>query len=165
MAEAAIAFGSNLGDRQRHIALAIDHLTRDDRVEIIGLSHFHETEPWGDPDQDRYINACALVATDFTPQELLARCLEVEESLGRVRDPANRYGPRTIDLDIIFYDDVKLDEPDLVLPHPRLFERAFVLVPLIEVTGERIIAGRSLDQALSGLDASGVRRFETLEPL
>jgi 2-amino-4-hydroxy-6-hydroxymethyldihydropteridine diphosphokinase len=160
MAEAAIAFGSNIGDRAQHIARAIDHLTRDDEIELVGLSHLYETEPWGDASQGRYINACALVETDLGPHDLLARCLAVEESLGRVRDPANRYGPRTIDLDLIYYEDIEIHDERLTLPHPHLFERGFVLIPLAEVVGERFIGVRSVAEAARLADASGIKRYQ-----
>ncbi|GGE36804.1 2-amino-4-hydroxy-6-hydroxymethyldihydropteridine diphosphokinase [Agaricicola taiwanensis] len=160
MPEAAIAFGSNLGDRRGTLIKALALLEADDAIRVLHISPFYETEPWGDPDQERYINGCILVETELSPSSLLQRCLKVETSLGRVRDPARRYGARTIDLDIVFYDDLRVDQPDLVLPHPRLFERAFVLVPLMDVAGDREIAGRRLSEALEQLDLSGVQLWE-----
>lgn len=158
MAEAAIALGSNLGDRQSLIAEALARLGADGRVHIEKVSSLYETEPWGDLTQAHYINACALVQTSLSPRELLTLCLSVENSLGRIRDPAHRYAARTIDLDVIFHGDTKMEDENIVLPHPRLFERAFVLVPLIEAAGDRVIDGRRLSEALTPLDTSGVQR-------
>jgi 2-amino-4-hydroxy-6-hydroxymethyldihydropteridine diphosphokinase len=159
MSEAIIAFGSNLGDRENLIASAMIRLGGDGDVDVVATSQLYETAPWGDVNQGPYLNACALVETDLDPHALLARCLEVEAGLGRVRDPANRYGPRTIDLDIVLYDDLEIEDEQLTVPHPRLFERAFVLVPLLEIIDDATVSGRSLRQALDGLDSSGVRRL------
>lgn len=157
--EAAIALGSNLGDRQSFIEQALERLSADGQVRVITVSGLYETEPWGDVTQARYINACALLQTSLSPHDLLRRCLSVEAELGRVRDPAHRYGARTIDLDVIFHGDTKVEDKDLILPHPRLFERAFVLVPLLDAVGDRIMDGRRLSEALALLDTSGVRQI------
>lgn len=159
MTTAAIGLGSNLGDRAGMICAALTRLRESGDMRVTAVSSLYETEPWGDPDQDRYINACALLETALAPQDLLQRLIAVETSLGRVRDPARRYGPRSIDLDILFYGDLLLDLPGLTLPHPRLFERAFVLLPLSEIAAEHVIAGRRIADAAREMDASGIVRL------
>ena len=105
------------------------------------------------------MNLAIAVETTLGPRELLARAQEVELRLGRDRTHEKRNGPRTADIDIIAYDDVTMDEPNLTLPHPRLFERAFVLVPLAEIAGERVIAGRRVAEATKAVDAGGIHRM------
>jgi 2-amino-4-hydroxy-6-hydroxymethyldihydropteridine diphosphokinase len=126
---AYVALGANLGDREESIRRA---------VELLGatrVSTVIETEPWGYADQPRFLNAVAELETDESPRELLDRLLEIERDLGRTRE-GPRYGPRTIDLDLLVYGDEERDEPGLVVPHPRLHERAFVLEPLAELAPE-----------------------------
>ena len=110
-------------------------------------------------DQPPFINRCVIVATTLLPQALLDRAQEVEHALGRDRSREQHWGPRTADIDILAYDDVVLATPALTLPHPRLFERAFVLVPLAEIAGDRIIAGTRVRDALAGLDTAGIERL------
>jgi 2-amino-4-hydroxy-6-hydroxymethyldihydropteridine diphosphokinase len=105
------------------------------------------------------VNLAIAVETTRGPRDLLARAQEVELRLGRDRTHEKRNGPRTADIDIIAYDDVTMDEPNLTLPHPRLFERAFVLVPLAEIAGERVIAGRRVAEAAKAVDAGGIHRM------
>ena len=102
------------------------------------------------------------VDTTLSPRDLLARAQEVELKLGRDRAHEKRWGPRTADIDIIAYDDLTLDDPGLILPHPRLFERAFVLLPLAEIAGDRVIAGRKVREALAQVDANGIERLPPL---
>ncbi len=119
----------------------------------MAASPIYETEPWGDPDQGRYRNQVAALALgpDWSPRRLLRALLAIETALGRVRD-ARRFGPRTLDLDILLYGRERLEEPDLVVPHPRLRERAFVLVPLADIAPDLDIPdaeGGSVRQALA----------------
>ena len=141
MAEAAIGLGSNLGDKAGNIGRAVQLLAAAPGIELRAKSRLYRTEPWGDSAQDWFLNACILIGTHRQPAEILAECLQVEESLGRIRDRSRRYGPRTIDLDLLFYDDLVVDKAGLTLPHPRLFERAFVLVPLAEIAPEAQVPG------------------------
>ncbi len=127
---AYIAFGSNLGDREAHIRAAAEKLAAAAGVELAAMSSLYETEPVGPP-QPAYLNAAAAVDTSLSPRALLALCQRIENELGRVR--TIRWGPRTIDLDILLYDDEIVDEPDLRIPHPLLHERLFVLDPLVEI--------------------------------
>ncbi len=133
MAEALIALGGNVGDARATLQKAIDLFCDGKDVRLLARSHDYRTPPWGDENQAPFINLCIAVETGLTPQALLDRAQQIERALGRVRAKDRRWGPRTADLDILAYDDVTLDEPDLILPHPRLFERAFVLVPLAEI--------------------------------
>jgi 2-amino-4-hydroxy-6-hydroxymethyldihydropteridine diphosphokinase len=127
-----IALGSNLGDRAGHIGAALRELAELGDVRVVSCSALHDTEPvGGPPDQPRFLNAVAELATDLTPRELLARLHEIEQRHGRVREV--RDGPRTLDLDILLFRGQVIAEPDLRVPHPRMWQRAFVLQPLAEV--------------------------------
>jgi 2-amino-4-hydroxy-6-hydroxymethyldihydropteridine diphosphokinase len=130
MARAALSLGSNLGDKRANIAAALAALDRGG-ANLVRRSADYRTEPWGPIAQDWFVNACALVETGLSPHDLLALCLSVEKALGRTREV--RWGPRTIDIDILTYEAVELESPELTLPHPRMLERAFVLMPLLEI--------------------------------
>ncbi len=133
-APAAVAFGSNLGDRARHVDDALARLRATPGVAVRATSSVRETEPVGGPPQGRFLNGVALLDTTLAPEELLAALLAIERAGGRVRDgAATRDAPRTIDLDLVFHGDAVRDTRELVLPHPRAHERAFVLEPLCEV--------------------------------
>ena len=160
MAEALIALGGNIGDARATLQKAIELFCDDRDVRLLARSHDYRTLPWGDEDQAPFINLCIAVETDLTPQALLARAQQVERVLGRVRAHDRRWGPRTADLDILAYDDVAIDEPDLTLPHPYLFERAFVLVPLAEIAPDRLIAGIRVRDALARVDTASIKRLE-----
>jgi 2-amino-4-hydroxy-6-hydroxymethyldihydropteridine diphosphokinase len=135
---AYIGLGGNLGDRRSYLERALDLLARDPDVRIAAVSSFHDTEPVGYVEQPRFLNGVAALETELGPRELLERMLAVERALGRERT-GPRYGPRTIDLDLLVYGDVEIDEPDLVVPHPRLAERSFVLEPLAEVAPDLVL--------------------------
>jgi 2-amino-4-hydroxy-6-hydroxymethyldihydropteridine diphosphokinase len=130
---AYIGLGSNLGDREKNLRAALERLAELGRVRTSSL---RETDPVGVTDQPRFLNAVAELETDLSPQELLARLLEIEHELGRDRARERRWGPRTIDLDLLLYGDEALDEPGLTVPHPRLAERRFALEPLHELAPE-----------------------------
>lgn len=153
--DATIGLGSNIGDRVDNIEDAIARLTEDGAVKLVARSRLYRTAPWGVTDQDWFLNACITVRTDVSARDLLARCQAVENGMARVR--TQRWGPRNIDVDILTFRDQKIDEPDLVVPHPRIAERAFVLVPLKDVAPDVTIAGASIDGMLAKLDASDVR--------
>lgn len=134
---ACIGFGSNLGDRSATIRAAADELRAAPGVQSVRRSSMHETDPvGGPPGQPAYLNAAAVVETTLSPRELLDRLLEIERQLGRQR--RERWGPRTIDLDLLLYDDRVIDEPGLTVPHPRMHERRFVLEPLVEIAPDMI---------------------------
>ena len=159
MTEALIALGGNVGDSrailERAVAILCDGVT----VKLTARSSDYRTPPWGFKYQPPFINLCIAVETTLSPRELLARAQAVELQLGRDRAHEKRWGPRTADIDIIAYDDLALDELGLILPHPRLFERAFVLLPLAEIAPGRTIAGRNIGAALAQLDTSGIERL------
>jgi 2-amino-4-hydroxy-6-hydroxymethyldihydropteridine diphosphokinase len=159
MPEALIAFGGNMGD----VRAILDHAVRrfcDGRaVRLVARSADYRTPPWGIEDQPAFVNLCLVVATELSPRELLARAHAVEREFGRERARERRWGPRPLDIDILAYDDLEIDEPGLTLPHPRLFERAFVLVPLAEIAGERTVAGTRIAEALARLDVRGIERL------
>lgn len=129
---AFVGVGSNLGERASTIAAAIELLGAHPRIRVARSSALIETEPVGPP-QPRYLNGAVELETTLAPAELLGELLRIERILGRVRDPAERMGPRTIDLDLLLYGDSVLEEPGLSVPHPRMHERAFVLRPLAEI--------------------------------
>ncbi len=151
---ACLAFGSNLGDRERHIRQALAALAAGPAVTVLRVSRLYETPPWGPVAQGPYLNACAAVSTTLSPRALLDLCLAVERAGGRER--LVRWGPRTLDIDVLTYGDVKLAEPDLVIPHPRMMERAFVLVPLIDVAPDLVVNGEPVAAALARLDRSEI---------
>jgi len=159
MAEALLALGGNLGDVRETLARAIALLCEGGDVRLLARSSDYATPPWGVEDQPPFVNLCIAVDTTLTPHALLARAQAVERAFGRDRASERRWGPRTLDIDILAYDDLMLNEPDLMLPHPRLGERAFVLVPLAEIAPERVIAGVRVRDALSRLDPAGIKKL------
>lgn len=147
MNKAHVAIGSNLGRRRETIAAALD-LLADEGIEVVAVSSIRETDPIGYEDQPRFLNGVVVVETRLSPRELLERLLEIERRLGRVRAAIPRFGPRTIDLDLLLYGDAVVDEPGLTVPHPRLTERRFVLEPLVELDPTLEIPGHGPVQAL-----------------
>jgi 2-amino-4-hydroxy-6-hydroxymethyldihydropteridine diphosphokinase len=122
----------------------------------------YATPPWGDEDQAPFINACIEIDTALDPHALLFTLHKIESRFGRDRASERRWGPRPLDLDLIAYDDVSMQTPELTLPHPRAFERAFVLFPLAEIAPDRVIAGRSVTAALAQLSTQGIERLADL---
>ncbi len=160
MTEALLALGGNVGDSRAILDRAIDMLCDGKEIKLTARSSDYRTPPWGFKYQPPFVNLCIAVETTLSPRDLLARAQAVELRLGRDRAHEKRNGPRTADIDIIAYDDVTLDTPNLTLPHPRLFQRAFVLVPLSEIAPSRLIAGRKIGEALAGLDAAGIEKLK-----
>ena len=154
---AALAFGSNLGDSAGMIGRAIDALDEMVDVSVTARSSLYATPPWGVEDQPDFVNACALVETDLAPLDLLSACKDLEVALGRV--PGERWGPRLIDIDVLWMDSVSLESEHLTLPHPRMTERAFVLVPLAEIAPELVVGGRSVVDWCADLKSPGIRRI------
>lgn len=159
MTQALIAFGGNVGDARATIAGAIATFCDGRDVKLLKRSSDYQTPPWGVEDQPPFINACILIETDLPPRELLARGQMVERLYGRDRARETRWGPRTLDIDLIDYGGTAIDEPDLTLPHPRVLERAFVLVPLAEIVPEWRIGGMVIREALARLDTAGIHRI------
>ncbi|MGB6538238.1 MAG: 2-amino-4-hydroxy-6-hydroxymethyldihydropteridine diphosphokinase [Xanthobacteraceae bacterium] len=161
MAEAFLALGGNVGDVRATFGRAIALLCDDAAVQLIARSSDYRTPPWGVTDQPAFVNAVIGIATTLPPHQLLQRVLDCERALGRDRAQERRWGPRPIDIDILAYDQVELHDAELTLPHPRLFERAFVLVPLAEIAPSRLITGVRVSDALARLDGSGIGKLAT----
>ena len=152
---AYVGLGANLGARDDTIRQAVDLLGAHPGVDLVAVSTLRETEPWGPVEQPPFLNGAAAVETRLGPRALLDVLLEVERRLGRVRE--ERWGPRTIDLDLLLYGDAVVDEPGLTVPHPRLRERAFALEPLLELDPDLFVPGQgpaaALLASLEGRDA------------
>jgi len=159
MAEAFVALGGNVGDVRSTFRRAIALLCDGTAVRLTARSSDYRTPPWGVTDQPPFVNAVIGMTTSLSPHELLARAEQCERALGRDRTHERRWGPRSIDIDLLAYDDLVLNDPHLILPHPRLFERAFVLVPLAEIAPERVIAGVGVRDALERVDTSGIEKL------
>lgn len=159
MVEALLALGGNVGNSRAILERAIDLLCDSKDIRLLARSSDYRTPPWGFKYQPHFVNLAIAVETSLGPRELLERAQAVELQLGRDRAHEKRNGPRTADIDILTYDELTMDEPNLTLPHPRLFERAFVLLPLAEIAGDRVIAGRRVDTAAKAIDASGIHRL------
>jgi 2-amino-4-hydroxy-6-hydroxymethyldihydropteridine diphosphokinase len=157
MARIYIALGSNLGDRQALLQSAADMLAPD--VRVLHSSPIYETAPWGYADQGAFLNQVVEAETELTPRQLLVLLKAIEMRLGR--KPRMRNGPREIDLDILLYGDEIVNEPNLIVPHPGLHERAFILTPLANLAPSLTLPGRgqTVAELLSRLDASGVKRY------
>ena len=139
MARVFLSLGSNLGDRLSNIQQAVSSLAMSNRIKILKTSSFYETEPWGNKNQEWFINAALALDTDMSPEELLEFCQNIEVQLGRVRKENEKWSQRAIDIDILMYDDrVILIENKLKVPHPLMHLRAFVLVPMLEVKADLV---------------------------
>lgn len=163
MASVIIALGGNVGDVRTTFRKAVSNICGMTQAPLIARSSDYATPPWGVETQDRFINACIEIETDLDPHALLFTLHKIEKKFGRDRANEQRWGPRTLDLDIIAYDYVVIDKEELTLPHPRLFERAFVLVPLAEIAPDRDIGGKTPAAALAGMNTDGIERLPDLD--
>jgi len=152
---AALALGGNLGDVAAAFATALASLAADPACAVTACSSVYRTPPWGKADQPPFLNMAALLLTVLSARQLLDLCLSVERQLGRERHEL--WGPRTLDVDVLTYGDARIDEAGLTLPHPRIAERAFVLVPLGEIAPGLRIGGASAAEMLARVDASGIK--------
>jgi 2-amino-4-hydroxy-6-hydroxymethyldihydropteridine diphosphokinase len=143
---AFVGIGSNLGDREGNFRRAVELLSAEDGIDVVAVSEIRETDPVGPVEQGPFLNGAVRIETGLAPRELLERLLAVEERLGRVR--RERWGPRTIDLDLLLYGDDVVDEPGLTVPHPRLHERRFALEPLSDLAPSLEIPGKGPISAL-----------------
>lgn len=155
MVKCAIALGSNLGDSKQILNQALEILSQTSEIELISHSSWYETVPVGPP-QPNYVNGCATLETELLPENLLKILLKIEQQFGRIRQ--ERWGPRILDLDILLYDDLILEMQNLTIPHPRMNERAFVLVPLAEIAPHWIepLSGQTILQLSQAIDCSGI---------
>jgi 2-amino-4-hydroxy-6-hydroxymethyldihydropteridine diphosphokinase len=147
--------GSNIGDKPENIKKALTLLETREIAKLSLISQIYRTPPWGVLDQGDFANACAIGETALSPYELLAAVKKIEADMGR--EPTRRWGPRLIDVDILFLGDHTLDDPELTLPHKELFGRAFVLKPLLEIAPALILDGVAVAQALETVDAADVK--------
>lgn len=153
-----LGLGGNIGDPAAAMAAALRALDSDPRIQLVAVSSLYRTPPWGMADQPDFLNAVAAVDTKLSARQLLNICLDIEKSLKRVRQ--ERWGPRLIDLDILVFGEQRLDEDGLQVPHPRMLERAFVLLPLAEITADMELAGRNIAAWAEEVDAAGIERLE-----
>ena len=159
MTQAWLALGGNVGDSRGILDRAVTLLCDGKAVRLTARSSDYRTPPWGFKYQPPFINLCIAVETTLAPRDLLAHAQSVELQLGRDRAHEKRWGPRTADIDIIAYGGLTVHELGLTVPHPRLFERAFVLLPLAEIAPDLVIGGRSVREAAAGVDRAGIERL------
>jgi 2-amino-4-hydroxy-6-hydroxymethyldihydropteridine diphosphokinase len=157
MQEAYVALGANLGDRESSLAEAIRRIAHDPGVELRRISPIYETAPVGFTDQPSFLNMTVCLGTDLQPLDLLHRLLAIEQEMGRVREV--RWGPRNIDLDLLLYGEVVLDTPELTLPHPRMGQRAFVLVPLHDIWPAKDVFPWAAELKAFSLEEEGIKRW------
>ena len=156
-----IGLGGNVGDVLSNMAKALRFLDSDPEIELMAVSPVYTTPPWGITEQDWFLNACARLKTSLEPKELLSRCIAAEKSLKRIRN--KRWGPRTIDIDILLFDDLEIDEDQLTVPHPRMYERQFVLKPLSDLDSSLIVNGKSVADWLILLDEPPIETIDVSE--
>jgi 2-amino-4-hydroxy-6-hydroxymethyldihydropteridine diphosphokinase len=156
--EAVLGLGANLGERAVRMRDALSALAAHPAIRLRAVSSLYETAPWGMTDQPAFLNAAALVSTTLPPRALLDAILSVEAGLGRPAGRREKWGPRTIDIDILTYGDRGVAEPGLVIPHPHLHERAFALAPLLDVAPHSVVNGRPAADWLAALDRTGIAR-------
>ena len=152
-----LSLGGNLGDPSTAMGTALRLLDADATTDVIAVSSLYRTPPWGKRDQPEFLNACAELSTGRSPRSLLERCLTLEQRLERVRE--ERWGPRLIDIDILLFGNRAIHLPGLDVPHVRMLERAFVLVPLLEIAPTLYVGGRSVTAHLEGVDCGGIERL------
>lgn len=157
MARAYLSLGSNMGDKKAYLEESVELLNAYSEIRVTGKSSFYETDPVGYLDQDVFINIGLEIETLFGPEALLEACQSVENKLHRKR--VIRWGPRTVDIDIIFYDDIKIKNDNLEIPHPRAFERAFVMVPIYEINKDLVISNRPIKEIIEKISLEGVRKI------
>lgn len=155
---AFLGLGGNLGDPIRAMGAALRAIDADPASRVTAVSGLYRTPPWGKTDQPDFINATAEIATTRSARSLLELCLETERGLKRVRK--ERWGPRIVDLDVLVYGDLAITEPGLHIPHPRMLERAFVMVPLAETAPRLVLSGRTVAEWTQDLDRAGIERLD-----
>ncbi|MCR4268917.1 2-amino-4-hydroxy-6-hydroxymethyldihydropteridine diphosphokinase [Nitratireductor sp. ZSWI3] len=151
-----LGLGGNVGEPDKAMCAALAALDARPDTTVVAVSSLYRTPPWGKTDQPDFLNAAAHIRTRLEPKALLEACLDIERGLKRVRD--ERWGPRSIDIDILLYDEVSIEAEGLVIPHPRMAERAFVLLPLSEIAPERRLEGVRIGDLLQRLDLGGIEK-------
>ena len=157
MSIAYIGIGTNIGDREKNIYDAVRALNHLPSTHTEKMSAIYETPPWGYTDQDSFYNVCVKVRTELSPSALLGACLGIEAAFGRERPFKN--SPRILDLDLLLYDDVCMNTPELILPHPRMHERGFVLVPLKDIQPDPVVGGVDFNSLFQACDKAGIRKI------
>lgn len=152
---AYLGLGGNVGDVAASMQTAIDRLNADPSCKVVSLSRVFRTPPWGPVEQDWFLNACAEIETELSAPELLDLVLRTERDLGRVRE--TRWGPRTLDIDILLYGDSTVELDNLTIPHPRMAERAFVMVPLADIAGDVMLDGRTIRASAEAFADEGLQ--------
>jgi len=155
--QAFLSLGGNIGEPARAMAAALRMLDAGEGTGVTAVSSLYRTPPWGKTDQPDFINAAAALDTSLSPRQLIELCLASERALKRER--RERWGPRVIDIDILTFGDLQVDEPGLQIPHPRMLERAFVLVPLAEIAPQLIVSGKAVADWLGAIDAAGIEKL------
>ena len=158
-AAAYLALGGNIGDVRGTFSSACREISAWPATKLTAKSSLYLTKPWGVADQPDFFNACLAITTSLLPGEILKNILELERQHGRRREEQARWGPRTLDIDLLSYGDLIIESEELTLPHPQLFKRAFVLIPLAEIAGEQVISGQRLIDAAQKCDKSGITRL------
>ncbi|HZK10371.1 MAG TPA: 2-amino-4-hydroxy-6-hydroxymethyldihydropteridine diphosphokinase [Clostridia bacterium] len=155
-----LSLGSNQGQRKLLLRRALEELDSLEATQVSRISSLYESKAWGKTDQEDFYNLVILLETDFTPMELLSRTQEIEKKLGRV--PTERWGPRTMDIDLLLYNDICLDEPRLRLPHPYMLQRRFVLEPLLEIAPELCIDNKPLEDYIEVVNDKPLKKIGRL---
>ena len=158
MVKAFLSLGSNMGDRLEYLSKAIDKIAQIQGCNILNKSRVYETEPWGYENQEAFLNLCISIETSLSPYELLESLQTIELELDRVRKI--HWGPRTIDIDILLFDDIICEDDKLTIPHPRMRERAFVLIPLYDIKKNLIIDGIKLEDLINKIDTRGIKEYK-----
>lgn len=152
-----IGIGTNVGDKIKNIDNAISGINHLPGTRVVKVSSIYETAPWGYLDQDNFYNVCAQIETDLSPNAFLGACLGIEAALGRERPFKN--APRNIDIDVLLYDDIEINTHELIVPHPRMLERGFVLVPLKDVLSDIKTVNIDFEQAYNNCDKKGINKI------
>lgn len=158
MVKAFLSLGSNMGDRLEYLSKAIDKIAQIQDCNILNKSRVYETEPWGYENQEAFLNLCISIETSLSPYELLESLQTIELELDRVRKI--HWGPRTIDIDILLFDDIICEDDKLTIPHPRMSERAFVLIPLYDIEKNLIIDRIKLEDLINKIDTRGIKEYK-----
>lgn len=161
MNKAYLGLGTNMGDKQAYLKEACKIISDNTNINIVKISKVYKTKAWGYTNQDDFLNICIEVDTNLSPEELLEVCHEVENKLNRVR--VIRWGPRTIDVDILFFNNIISTDENLTLPHPRIKERAFVLIPLMDLNKELAIDNKTISYYLSNLEKEELKQVEEVD--
>ena len=154
-----LGLGTNLGEKEKNLRTAVESIKEIPDTKLITVSGIYKTEPWGYEDQNDFLNLCLEIKTDLKPADLLKECQAIEEQMGRVRE--ERWGPRIIDIDILIYNDLELTTSKLAIPHPRIEERAFVLIPLQEINADLKIKGNKIKQWLNNIATETVTYYSS----